>query len=390
MTRNILVINAGSSSVKFALFELGAGQPLMTLKGQIFGLGTQTKMDAEDGAGHAVSSIPQMTGVDTHDQVFQVLINWLEGRGEHLSAIGHRVVHGGSEFSKPVVVDAENYKSLQSLISLAPHHQPHNLAGIDTLRSRFPSLSQVACFDTAFHSSIPAEAFELGLPKGYAERGLRRYGFHGSSYEYVAERLPEVSGKPLPSRLVIAHLGNGASMCAIKDGKSIATTMGFSTLDGIPMGTRSGAIDPGVLLHLMRQDTAGPDELEDLLYNKSGMLGVSGISSDMRELLDNDTEEAKSAVEYYCYRITRELGSLAAALGGLDALVFTGGVGENASQIRSAVLQKSEWLGFRIDDQANQNADACITSVESKATAWVIPTNEELSIALHTQRILNL
>ena len=390
MTENILVINAGSSSVKFALFALTAGQPSETLKGQISGIGTASVMEAYDGDGLPVSLPQEPGGFANHDDAFATLIDWLFARGETLVGAGHRVVHGGADFISPVRVDSGTLAALDVLVPLAPHHQPHNLAAIRAVSARLPDIPQVACFDTAFHATQPAVARELGLPRSYTNRGLRRFGFLGLSYESVVTAMPDATGAALPARLVIAHLGNGASMCAIKDGKCIATTMGFSTLDGIPMGTRSGSVDPGVLLHLMRQDGADLAELEDVLYNRSGLLGVSGISQDMRVLLASEQAEAEEAVAFFCYRISRELGSLAAALGGLDGLIFTGGIGENADQVRARVLKMSGWLGLHLDETANQKGNVCITVPDSPAVAWIVPTEEEAAIARHTRRVLAL
>jgi acetate kinase len=390
MSENILVVNAGSSSVKFALFSLARPEPLAILKGQVAGLGAGSSVRVQDNKGNDVDFGQPATALTSHGDVFEALIDWLEQRGERLAAAGHRVVHGGAEFTAPIRVNDTALETLNALSPMAPHHQPYNLAAIRALATRLPGLPQVACFDTAFHASLPPEACELGLPHSYGKRGIRRYGFHGLSYESVVSALPVLSGQALPSRLVIAHLGNGASMCALKDGKSIATTMGFSTLDGIPMATRSGSIDPGVLLHLMAQDGAGLSELEDLLYNKSGLLGVSGVSQDMRSLLDSDEPTAAAAITYFCYRISRELGSLAAALGGLDGLVFTGGIGENAAPVRAQVLRQAAWLGFDLDEKANSAAGTRITTPGSSHAAWVVGSQEEMTIARHTQRVLAL
>lgn len=390
MQGSILVINAGSSSVKFALYTAGEGPPSPTLKGQISGLGTTARAEAWDSGGERLDFVKLPAGLASHDEAFEILIDWLEARGDQIAAAGHRIVHGGGDFTAPVRIDAENLNALRRLAPLAPHHQPHNLAAIAALSARLPDLPQVACFDTAFHASQPPEAQELGLPQSYKQRNIRRYGFHGLSYQSVVDAFPLVTEQPLPSRLVIAHLGNGASMCAIQDGKSIATTMGFSTLDGIPMGTRSGAMDPGVLLHLMREDDLDVDALEDLLYNQCGLVGVSGISADMRELLNSKASTAADAVSYYCYRISRELGSLVAALGGIDALIFTGGIGENAAQVRGNILKSSAWLGFSIDDEANERSDICIASSQNSPSAWVVRTDEEGIIAKHTAQVLSL
>ncbi|MBC8268504.1 MAG: acetate/propionate family kinase [Rhodospirillaceae bacterium] len=387
---NILVVNAGSSSVKFALFSLDRGEPVAILKGQVSGIGATPAIEARDEGGMAIPFAQPSGGIANHDDAFEALIGWLEERGESVAGAAHRVVHGGAAFTAPIRIDDNALEALDALTPLAPHHQPYNLAAIRALAARLPKLPQAACFDTAFHASQPAEARELGLPAVYAQRGIRRYGFHGLSYQSVAAALPVITGEALPRRLVIAHLGNGASMCALKDGACVATTMGFSTLDGIPMGTRSGSVDPGVLLHLMREDGAGLSELEDLLYNRSGLMGISGISQDMRTLLESDDPRAEAAVTFFCYRISRELGSLAAALGGLDALVFTGGIGENAAAVRAQVLRQAGWLGLTIDEDANNSAGPCISTAANRAQAWIVATQEELTIATHARAILDL
>ena len=310
---------------------------------------------------------------------------------EHrIVAAGHRVVHGGVKFAAPVRIDADVLGELASLIPLAPLHQPHNLAAIRAVVQHAPQLPQAACFDTAFHRTQPPVAQAFGLPRTYTERGVRRYGFHGLSYEYVASVLPGIDARAAAGRTVVAHLGNGASMCGLKAGQSMATTMGFTAVDGLVMGTRCGALDPGVLLFLMDQHGMDARALEVLLYQKSGLLGVSGISSDMRTLLASTDPRAAEAIELFVYRIVRELGSLTAALGGLDAVVFTGGIGENAASIRARVCRDAAWLGLELDEEANQRGGPCLSRPDSHVAAWVIPTNEELMIAHHTRRVLGL
>ncbi len=352
-TMRLLTINAGSSSLKFATFRL-ENQPICELRGQLSGIGQGTA---------------KLTGVDwradnlkleSHRDAVALLIDRLD-----VAAVGHRVVHGGTRFIAPVKIDAETIAALRALIPLAPLHQPHNVAAIEAVAAALPNTPQVACFDTAFHATMPEVAARFALPEKYWEQGIRRYGFHGLSYEAILHRL----GDAVPARLILAHLGNGASLAAVKDGKCIATTMGFSTLDGLVMGTRAGLLDPGVLLHLMRSEDMKLPELEQLLYHESGLLGLSGKTADMKTLLESEDQRARRTVEFYCTRITREIGSLAAALQGLDALVFTGGVGENAAPIRDRVTAAIRWLGD-IDVR-------------------VIPTDEELTIARHTQSILN-
>jgi len=390
----ILVLNSGSSSVKFAVFQnQSPDSPLKRLiAGQITGVGTQPSFSAKDSNGKALKLANNNALVATSDHagVLTVLLNWLHGDEMDLkiTAAGHRIVHGGTDFTKPERVTPATVADLKKLIPLAPHHQPHNIAAIEALSKRLPRLEQVACFDTAFHAAMPGEAAQLGLPAAYAQRGMRRYGFHGLSYEHIVDALPRVCAAPLPDRLVIAHLGNGASMCAVKNGIGIATTMGFSTLDGLPMGTRSGSLDPGAILHVMREDGLDLQGLEDLLYNRAGLLGISGVSSDMRVLLDSNEPSARAAIDYYCYRITRELGSLAATLGGIDALVFTGGIGENATPVRANVVNRSAWLGLHLDQTANDGAGPRITSPDSAVPAWIVPADEESIIARHTLDVL--
>ncbi|MEX2297860.1 MAG: acetate/propionate family kinase [Dongiaceae bacterium] len=333
------------------------------------------------------SGSPDLANVRDHQGAIAALLDWLAATrlDAGLAGIGHRVVHGGGEFTVPALLDAATIERLAAFAPLAPHHQPHNLAAIRALAVQRPDLRQVACFDTAFHATQPALATRLGLPREYESQGLRRYGFHGLSYDYVTGRL-RAEGK-LPARLVVAHLGNGCSMCAIRDGKSIATTMGFSTLDGLAMATRSGSVDPGALIHLMRSgmDAAA---IEDLLYNRSGLLGMSGISADMKILLASDAPAAKEAVDFFCYRIVRETGSLVAALGGIDALAFTGGIGENAAAVRAAIVRDLAWLGLAIDQTANARNDAELSTANARVKCYVVPTDEELVIARHTANLL--
>ena len=308
--------------------------------------------------------------------------------GAAIDAVGHRVVHGGEVFSAPTLVSDEVLEALERLIPLAPLHQPHNLAPMRTLLRSHPHLPQVACFDTAFHRSQPLLAQTFALPKEIRARGVRRYGFHGLSYEYIAASLPRYDARAAAGRTIVAHLGNGASMCALRDGCSVATTMGFTAVDGLPMGTRSGSLDPGVLLYLMDELEMDARAIEKLLYQQSGLLGVSGISSDMRTLETSSEPGARAAIDLFAYRIGRELGSLAAALGGLDAIVFTAGIGENSRALRERVCRDATWLGVTLDAQANARGGPCISAPGSRVTAWVVPTNEELMIARHTLELL--
>ena len=309
---------------------------------------------------------------------------------DRLIGIGHRVVHGGLAYPQPVRVDAAVLKVLETLIPLAPLHQPHNLAPIRRALERAPELPQVACFDTSFHRTQPEVAQMFALPADLREAGVMRYGFHGLSYEYIASILPGIAPKAAKGKCVVLHLGNGASMCALDAGRSIASTMGFTAVEGLPMGTRSGSLDPGVILYLLDQRGMDAQAIEKLIYHQSGLLGVSGISSDMRELLASEEPRAKLAVDLFLYRIRRELGSLAAALGGLDALVFTAGIGENAPVIRSRVCRDAAWLGVEIDEAANAAGRGCISTGSSRVAVWVIPTNEEVMIARHTRRLTSM
>ena len=389
MTQRILVLNAGSSSVKFATFAAtGEGDPALELRGQLSGVGQgMPKLSVADSAGARVDW-GESAALDSHDDALRLLIERLDivrTRRDWIGA-GHRVVHGGSRFAAPVRIDNATRATLADLVPLAPLHQPHNVAPIEALRRLLPDLPQVACFDTAFHMTQPEVAVRFPLPEEYWRKGLRRYGFHGLSYEAILHALPKIAGG-IPRRLIIAHLGNGASMAAVRDGKCVATTMGFSTLDGLMMGTRPGALDPGLLLHLLR-DGMSRERLERLLYHESGLLGVSGSTADMKTLLETNDPKARLAIEIYCYRIGRELGSLAAALGGVDALVFTGGVGENAAPIRAKVCESAAWLGLDFDAAANARGGPLISRAGSKLSAWVVPTDEELTIARHTRLLL--
>jgi acetate kinase len=391
MADAILVLNAGSSSLKFSVF-LDEDPPRPFLRGQLEGLLTHPRFVAHDAADKVIGKQEWPEGTRLgHLGAIEFLFQWGQGGavgGHRLSAAGHRVVHGGLQFARPVLLDPEVLAVLETLVPLAPLHQPHNLAAIRAVTQHAPALPQVACFDTAFHRTQPPLAQTFALPRRYTEEGVRRYGFHGLSYEYIASVLSTIDPRAATGRTVVAHLGNGASMCALRNGKSVATTMGFTAVDGLPMGTRCGALDPGVLLYLMDRHGMDVRALETLIYQQSGLLGVSGISSDMRALLANPDPRAAEAVDLFVYRIGRELGSLAAALGGLDALVFTGGIGENAALIRARVCRDAAWFGLELDAAANDAGSQRISRVESRVAAWVIPTNEELKIAQHTRRLL--
>jgi acetate kinase len=386
----LLVLNAGSSSLKFSVFA-DEESPRLLLRGAFEELATAPRFVARRGDAVIAQRAWPAGSALGHDGAVDFLFQW-GGDGalaqHRLSAVGHRVVHGGTQFSRPVVVDVHVLAELRTLIPLAPLHQPHNLAAIEAVADEAPWLDQVACFDTAFHRTQPPIAQAFALPARFADEGVRRYGFHGLSYEYVASTLPQLDPEAAGGRTVVAHLGNGASMCALFGGHSVASTMGFTALDGLMMGTRCGAIDPGVLLYLMNQHGMNAAQLERLLYKESGLLGVSGRSSDMRELLASAEPAARAAVDLFVYRASRELGSLAAALGGLDALVFTGGIGENAPPVRARICQEARWLGIQLDPDANARGGPCITTEESPVSAWVVPTNEELMIARHARALL--
>ena len=391
MADAILVLNAGSSSIKFSVFLVQSDRLELLLNGQTEGLYTAPRFKAKDAAGEALEGREWDKGTRLgHDGAIEHLTGFLRGhRGDHrLIAIGHRVVHGGLNYAEPTLVNAEVLTNLEKLVPLAPLHQPHNLAPIRIVAERTPNMPQVACFDTAFHRAQPELAQAFALPPAITDRGVRRYGFHGLSYEYIASALPGIDAKAAAGRVIVAHLGNGASMCAIKAGKSMASTMGFTAVDGLPMGTRSGALDPGVVLYLMDEIKMDARAIEKLIYQQSGLLGVSGISSDMRALLESKEPRAKLAVDLFVYRIGRELGSLAAALGGLDAVVFTGGIGERAVAIRERVCRDAGWLGIELDPAANGKDGPRISTTASRVPAWVMPTNEELMIARHTRRLI--
>jgi acetate kinase len=389
MADALLVLNAGSSSLKFSVF-LDEDPPRLLVHGQVDGLSTRPHFVAHAG-NNVVAEKEWASGTQLGQEgAIEYLLSWARGGvlAEHrVVAVGHRVVHGGTRFSSPVTVNASTLAELEALVPLAPLHQPQNLAAIRAVSKRAPDLPQIACFDTAFHRTQPPVAQAFALPRRYFEQGVRRYGFHGLSYEYIASVLPKLDPHAAAGRTVVAHLGNGASMCALMQGRSIATTMGFTALDGLVMGTRCGSIDPGVLLYLMDQGM-DPATLKRLLYEQSGLFGVSGGSSDMRDLLSRSDTAAVEAVDLFVYRIGRELGSLAAALGGLDALVFTGGIGENASPIRSRVVKDAKWLGLELDPDANARGGPRISQVGQRVSAWVIPTDEELMIALHVRQLL--
>jgi acetate kinase len=361
------------------------------VRGQAEAIHTAPRFTAKDPAGATVSTHAWGEGHSLgHDGALQHIVEFVRERlgDAQLAGIGHRVVHGGREYALPVRVDSAVLQDLAQFVPLAPLHQPHNLTPIRLLLERRPELPQVACFDTAFHRAQPELAQMFALPRELHDAGVQRYGFHGLSYEYIASVLPQLDPAAANGRCVVLHLGNGASMCALSAGRSVASTMGFTAVDGLPMGTRSGALDPGVILYLLDQRGMDARAIEKLIYSESGLLGVSGVSSDMRTLMASDAPRARLAIDLYVYRIGRELGSLAAALGGLDAIVFTGGIGENSAEIRERVCRQARWLGVKLDEQANRNGGPRIGGATGSVGAWVVPTNEELMIARHTRNVL--
>ena len=385
----VLVLNAGSSSIKFSTFSLAAAAPERVLRGQVAESPGGARLVARRGA-EVIADRLLAPGPLRHADALPALLGFIreETGSAGISGVGHRVVHGGLEFMAPAVVDADTLGRLERYVPLAPLHQPHNLAAIRLLADALPGVPQVACFDTAFHRTIADVAQVYALPARFAAAGVRRYGFHGLSYEYVASVLPALDERAAAGRTVVLHLGNGSSMCAMRDCRSVATTMGFTAVEGLPMGTRSGSIDPGVLLFLQDELGYGVRDVERLLYHESGLLGMSGISADMRELLASDAASARLAVDVFVYRAGRELGSLAAALGGLDAIVFTAGIGENQPEVRERICAGAAWLGLELDRAANLRHGPRISTPGSRVAAWVMPTDEELVIARHVQRLL--
>ena len=388
----ILVINAGSSSIKFVVFVTEAGRPLEpAIRGTITGIGTAPRFLARNADGETlVNRAWSRAENPSEEALLKELVAWIEARigGHRLVAAGHRVVHGGSTFAAPILVDMPTMRALEDLVPLAPLHQPHNLAAIRWLGRAHPSLPQVACFDTAFHAGRSETAMRFALPRALYDEGVRRYGFHGLSYEYISRALADIAPALHRGRVVVAHLGNGASLCAMRGGVSVDSTMGFTALDGLLMGTRCGNLDAGVLLYLLAQGK-GFAELQKLLYHQSGLLGVSGgISSDMRELIASERPEAAEAIDLFVYRCVREIGAMAACMGGCDGIVFTGGIGEHAPLIRERVSAGCRWLGVELDPDANARGNGRISTPASRTAAWVIPTDEEQMIARHTLAVL--
>jgi acetate kinase len=384
----ILSLNAGSSSIKFGLFEIGAQGPIA--RGEIEGIDTAPHFIARDAEGAVIGERRWPDASVDHEALLGGLLEWIDAHldADTLVAVGHRVVHGGRDFTGPVRLDDAVLTALDRLTPLAPLHQPHSLSPVRAIMAVRPGLAQVACFDTSFHHTLPAVATRFALPRAYEAEGVRRYGFHGLSYEYIAGALRQTAPQLAAGRVIVAHLGNGASLCALKNGISIDTTMGFTALDGLMMGTRCGTIDPGVILYMLQQKQLAAAEIEALLYQRSGLLGVSGISSDMRVLLESPAPAAREAVELFVYRIAREAAALAGSLGGLDGFVFTAGIGEHAAEIRAAVCARLAWLGVAMDPTANAARAPRISTADSRVEVRVIPTDEEAMIVRHTMETI--
>jgi acetate kinase len=388
-----LVLNAGSSSLKFSIYQR-AGQKFWRLaaRGQIEGIGTSARMSAKDVEGRLFFERELGTSIRDGRGAVDTLRSWLQGTysNARLLGIGHRIVHGGVKYVRPVVVTREIVADLHNLTSLAPLHQPFNLAAIEAIFERQPDIPQVACFDTSFHVGRPQVAQILPLPECIRSQGLQRYGFHGLSYEYIASVLPDVAPPIADGRVIVAHLGSGASLCALERRRSIDSTMGFTALDGLCMGTRPGSLDPGVVLYLFQILGLSTTQVESLLYKESGLLGLSGLTNDMRVLLNSNEPNARLAIDYFVYRAAKEIAGLATVLGGIDGLVFTAGIGENSPDIRRRICEACAWMGLKLDEEANLHGGPRISAPVSKISAWVIPTNEELMIARHTGLLLGL
>jgi acetate kinase len=387
----VLVLNSGSSSIKFGLFDISADEPVLLCKGLLDEHEDKPRLVVKSPAGEDLFETRRETADADSSHLFADVLGFIEdkfGQGS-LRAVGHRIVHGGPDYSGPVMLTDDVTAKLEALTPLAPLHQPRCLAPVRTIRAIKPDLAQIACFDTAFHHSITPPANRFAIPRRYEERGVRRYGFHGLSFEYVAGRLAGIAPQLVAKRTVIAHLGNGASLCALRDGRSVDTTMGLTPLDGLVMGTRCGTVDPGVLLYLQQHENMSVEQVQHLLYHQSGLLGVSGISADMRTLLASGEAAARDAVDLFVFRAAQQIAMMATSLEGLDGLVFTGGIGEHAKEIRSAIGERLAWLGVRIDAGANDAARERISSGDSPVDVFVIPTNEELTIARHCKAVLN-
>ena len=388
-----IVLNAGSSSLKFSVYHHSDANAWdVAVRGQIDGIGSAPRFSAKDGDGARLADNPLQPGVDARG-AFDALATWLRtryGGNARVLGVGHRVVHGGPNYARPTIVTPEVMTDLRALVPLAPLHQPYNLDAIEAVSERLPGVPQVACFDTSFHRGQPAVAELVPLPRDLCRGGVQRYGFHGLSYEYIASVLPTAAPEIAAGRVIVAHLGSGASLCAMRDRKSVDSTLGFTALDGLCMGTRPGAVDPGVILYLFQVLKLTAKEVETVLYKKSGLLGISGISNDMRQLLGNQDPAARLAIDYFVYQATKQIGALAGVLGGIDGLVFTAGIGENSPEIRRRICEASAWLGIELDADANTHKGGRISRAGSRVSAWVIPTNEELIIARHTGVLLGL
>jgi len=385
------VLNAGSSSLKFCVYHQARAANLsVDARGQIEGIGVSPRLSVKDDGGGTLADERLELSVRDGRGALDAVARWLRSRygGARVIGVGHRVVHGGARYERPTVVDQRVLAELRDLVPLAPLHQPHNLAAIEAVSEALPEVQQVACFDTSFHRGHAEVADLVPLPREIGGPALRRYGFHGLSYEYIASVLPEIAAPIARGRVIVAHLGSGASLCAMKDGRSVDCSLGFTALDGLCMGTRPGAIDPGVVLYLFQGLGLSAAEVEAVLYKKSGLLGISGISHDMRVLLSRTEKEARLAVDYFVYRAVKEIGAMAAVLGGVDGIVFTAGIGENSAEIRRRIGESAAWLGFELDLDANARGGPRISSPKSRVSAWVVPTNEELMIARHTAALL--
>jgi acetate kinase len=392
MTDVMLAVNSGSSSLKFAVYSVGDEQSDALIRGKVSGIGRRPVLTAKNGdeAIDPTGALEDIPADATHEWLVTQLLDRLQNHFAGLNPIGagHRVVHGGLDFTGPAIVDGAVREKLEDLVPLAPLHQPHNLAAIDAIAKVAPDLPQVACFDTSFHRTLPRLAQLFALPRDLTDNGIIRYGFHGLSYEYIAGALPGQLGSLADGRVIVAHLGNGASMCAMNERRSVATSMGFTALDGLVMGRRCGSLDAGVVLHLIQQKGLTADQVWHMLYRESGLLGVSGISNNMKDLETSPDPHAREAIDLFCYRAVREIGALAAVLGGLDALVFTAGIGENSALIRRLICQQSAWLGVDLNDAANEANGPLISSTKSTVNVCVVPTNEEAVIAALTRNLI--
>jgi acetate kinase len=391
MSDAVLVLNAGSSSIKFGLFDITSAEPTLTCKGVLDEQEKAPRIVVTDASGKQLFEKRRPAEEGESNGLFADIFAWIEDylAGHGLAAVGHRIVHGGRDFSRPVVITDQILAALDSLTPLAPLHQPRCLAPVRAVQSLQPALTQIACFDTAFHHGLAPPASRFAIPRHFEERGIRRYGFHGLSFEYVAGRLAALGPDARQKRTVVAHLGNGASLCALRNGGSLDTTMGLTPLDGLVMGTRCGTIDPGVLLYLLQEEKMSTDEVQHLLYEKSGLLGVSGVSADMRALLASREDAAREAIDLFTFRVAAEVTVMANTLEGLDTLVFTGGIGEHAHEIRQQICDRLAWLGVRLDAGANTKGLQRISAADSKVEVLVIATSEETTIARHCRALIN-